>query len=111
LPRQLPDSRLPATQVLAGHLSPAAAALDLGGLARLLFFAAGVTRILHGILCRAAPSAGALYPTELYAVCGPLPDLPAGVYHFAPAEFRPASAARRRFPGPPGRIGRGASHR
>jgi SagB-type dehydrogenase family enzyme len=46
-----------------------------------------VTRILHGVLFRAAPSAGALYPTELYAVCGPLADLPAGVYHFAPAEF------------------------
>jgi SagB-type dehydrogenase family enzyme len=87
LPRELPESSLPATQVLSGQLSPAAAALDLAGLARLLFFAAGVTRILHGVLFRAAPSAGALYPTELYAVCGPLPDLPAGVYHFEPAEF------------------------
>jgi SagB-type dehydrogenase family enzyme len=28
-----------------------------------------------------------LYPTELYAVCGPLAELPAGVYHFEPAEF------------------------
>jgi SagB-type dehydrogenase family enzyme len=62
-------------------------ALDLAGLARLLFFSAGVTRILHGVLFRAAPSAGALYPTELYAVCGALADLPAGVYHFEPAEF------------------------
>jgi SagB-type dehydrogenase family enzyme len=87
LPRELPDSSLPATQVLAGHPSPGASALDLAGLARLLFFAAGVTRILHGVLFRAAPSAGALYPTELYAVCGPLADLPAGVYHFEPAEF------------------------
>ena len=87
LPRQLPESSLPATQVLSGHVAPAASALDLAGLARLLFFSAGVTRILHGVLFRAAPSAGALYPTELYAVCGPLPDLRAGVYHFAPAEF------------------------
>jgi SagB-type dehydrogenase family enzyme len=87
LPRQLPDSRLPATQVLSGHLPPVAAALDLAGLARLLFYAAGVTRILGGVLFRAAPSAGALYPTELYAVCGPLAGLPAGVYHFEPAEF------------------------
>jgi SagB-type dehydrogenase family enzyme len=87
LPRQLPESSLPATQVLAGPVPAPAAALDLGGLARLLFFAAGVTRILHGVLFRAAPSAGALYPTELYAVCAPLPDLPAGVYHFEPAEF------------------------
>ena len=87
LPRQLPNSSLPATQVLAGHASPPASALDLASLARLLFFSAGVTRILHGVLFRAAPSAGALYPTELYAVCGPLADLPAGVYHFEPAEF------------------------
>jgi SagB-type dehydrogenase family enzyme len=87
LPRELPDSGVPATQVLSGHVSAPASALDLAGLARLLFFAAGVTRILHGVLFRAAPSAGALYPTELYAVCGPLPGLPAGVYHFEPAEF------------------------
>jgi SagB-type dehydrogenase family enzyme len=87
LPRELPDSSLPATQVLSGYSSVPASALDLAGLARLLFFAAGVTRILHGVLFRAAPSAGALYPTELYAVCGPLPGLPAGVYHFEPAEF------------------------
>jgi SagB-type dehydrogenase family enzyme len=87
LPRELPESSLPATQVLSGRVSVSAAALDLAGLARLLFYAAGVTRILHGVLFRAAPSAGALYPTELYAVCGPLADLPAGVYHFEPAEF------------------------
>jgi SagB-type dehydrogenase family enzyme len=87
LPRELPESRLPATQVLSGQVSVSASALDLAGLARLLFFAAGVTRILHGVLFRAAPSAGALYPTELYAVCGPLVDLRAGVYHFEPAEF------------------------
>jgi hypothetical protein len=87
LPRQLPDSSLPATQVLSGHASPPASALDLASLARLLFFSAGVTRILHGVLFRAAPSAGALYPTQLYAVCSPLADLPAGVYHFEPAEF------------------------
>jgi SagB-type dehydrogenase family enzyme len=87
LPRELPESSLPATQVLSGHVPPAASTLDLAGLARLLFFSAGVTRILHGVLFRAAPSAGALYPTELYAVCGPLAGLPSGVYHFEPAEF------------------------
>jgi SagB-type dehydrogenase family enzyme len=87
LPLQLPESGMPAAQVLSGHASAPASALDLAGLARLLFFSAGVTRILHGVLFRAAPSAGALYPTQLYAVCGPLPDLRAGVYHFEPAEF------------------------
>src|SRR4029450_11269211 len=53
LPRQLPESTLPqsrppAPQVLSGHIAAPASALDLAGLARLLFYAAGVTRIQHG---------------------------------------------------------------
>jgi SagB-type dehydrogenase family enzyme len=87
LPRELPESSVAATEALSGRVSASASALDLAGLARLLFFSAGVTRFLHGVLFRAAPSAGALYPTEVYVVCGPLGDLPAGVYHFEPAEF------------------------
>jgi SagB-type dehydrogenase family enzyme len=87
LPRELPESSVPAIQVLAGHVPAPTSALDLAGLARLLFFSAGVTRFLQGVLFRAAPSAGALYPTEVYVVCGPLADLPAGVYHFEPAEY------------------------
>ena len=36
---------------------------------------------------RAAASAGALYPTEVYVVCGDLDGLRAGVYHFDPLNF------------------------
>jgi SagB-type dehydrogenase family enzyme len=52
---------------------------------------AGVTkRLLYPggeIAFRAAACAGALYPIEVYVVCGDLPGLPAGVYHFSPADF------------------------
>ena len=35
-----------------------------------------------------ASATGALYPIELYVVCGDItPDLTAGVYHFGPADF------------------------
>jgi SagB-type dehydrogenase family enzyme len=89
LPRVLPESELPAADVLSGHVPAPASAkgLELADLARLLFFSAGVTRLIRGMLFRAAPSAGALYPTEVYAVCGPVAGLRAGVYHFEPAEF------------------------
>ena len=60
-------------------------------LAKLFYFAAGITKrgvFLEGeILFRAAACTGALYHIELYLVCGDLPDLPAGVYHFGPHDF------------------------
>src|SRR2546422_41843 len=36
---------------------------------------------------RAAACAGALYPTEVYVVCGDIEGLDAGVYHFNPGDF------------------------
>jgi SagB-type dehydrogenase family enzyme len=50
---------------------------------RLLWAAQGVT---HSAGYRTAPSAGALYPLELFVVAGAVSDLPAGVYRYRPRE-------------------------
>src|SRR3989454_5465533 len=67
------------------------AAPDLEAVAQLLYLSAGTTRKRNypggEIYFRAAACTGALYEVELYLVCGDLANLPAGVYHFAPAEF------------------------
>jgi SagB-type dehydrogenase family enzyme len=64
--------------------------IDLGALARILRFGAGIIRtrrLAEGqdFRFRTYASAGALYPVELYVVGGDLPGLPAGVFHFDPA--------------------------
>ena len=47
---------------------------------------------------RAASATGALYPIELYVVCGDItPDLTAGVYHFGPADFSLTQLKKRRL--------------
>jgi len=50
---------------------------------KLLWAAQGITRPWGG---RTAPSAGALYPLELYLVAGNVEDLAPGVYKYEPAE-------------------------
>jgi SagB-type dehydrogenase family enzyme len=64
---------------------------DIKNLAELLFFSAGVTRVLkldYGTYyMRAASATGALYPIELYIICQDIPGLKAGVYHFCPGDF------------------------
>ncbi len=60
-------------------------------LGELLFLCAGVTRRRRyfggEMLFRAAACTGALYHIDVYVIAGPLPDLDAGVYHFAPERF------------------------
>ncbi len=55
--------------------------LRLTDISQLLWAAQGVNR-KNGM--RTAPSAGALYPLEIYLVVGNVDDLPAGVYKYLP---------------------------
>lgn len=56
--------------------------IGLDDLSRLLYAAQGITDERREF--RAAPSAGALYPIELYPVVHTVADLASGIYHYAP---------------------------
>lgn len=98
LPREVPETGVSTFQAL-GERMPAPGSLanpipahpTLAMLAHILFYSAGITKKKTypggDFFFRAAACAGALYPIEVYVVCADLPDLPAGVYHFSPADF------------------------
>ena len=95
LPRDLPRSGVPALSAVSAFNPPTErpvpASPSLPLLASLLYFSAGITKRKQypggEILFRAAACTGALYHIELYLVCGDLPELRAGVYHFGPGDF------------------------
>jgi len=92
LPRQVRQTGVAALSAIAARIPAETNAVpDLQAVAELLYLSAGITkeRTHPGgvIYFRAAACTGALYEVELYLVCGDLPGLDAGVYHFAPAEF------------------------
>jgi SagB-type dehydrogenase family enzyme len=92
LPDEMRQTGVAALSAIAETVpAQTSAAPDLQALAQLLYLSAGITRQRKysggEIYFRAAACTGALYEVELYLVCGDLSDLPAGVYHFAPAEF------------------------
>ncbi|MGI0070374.1 MAG: SagB family peptide dehydrogenase, partial [Nitrosopumilaceae archaeon] len=62
---------------------------DIDILTRILYYSAGVTKVINypgmgDVEFRAAACTGALYHTEIYVVCGNIDGLGAGVYHFDP---------------------------
>lgn len=59
----------------------AKAPLALAEVSQLLWAAQGITSPNGG---RTAPSAGALYPLEVYLLAGEVDNLPAGLYHYRP---------------------------
>jgi SagB-type dehydrogenase family enzyme len=90
LPRDVPQTGVAALSAIAQTIDRDSVP-DLRDLTRILYFSAGITksRAFPGgeIYFRAAACTGALYEIELYVVCGDLPDLAAGVYHFGPADM------------------------
>jgi SagB-type dehydrogenase family enzyme len=114
-PKPLPEPRLDGPVSVEQALSQrrsirryATASLQLADLGQLMWAAQGVTQPVEepppgfswewrgGM--RTAPSAGALYPLELYAVIGDVEELEPGVYLYMPVEHALARVAR---PDPP----------
>jgi SagB-type dehydrogenase family enzyme len=58
-------------------------AMSMAQLSQLLFAAQGITGKIYGQPLRSAPSAGALYPFEIYLVVNNVQDLPRGIYHYS----------------------------
>jgi SagB-type dehydrogenase family enzyme len=94
------DSRLlgiPALSAIAADVYPTVGEQvpDISMMTRILHYSAGITKTLRfawgQMPFRAAACTGALYHIELYLVCGDLPVLEAGVYHYDPRD----SALRR----------------
>lgn len=93
LPRDLELSGVSALTAVRGEVPiDLKTPVDLETITRLLFCANGLTRSLRAggqpYHFRAAPSAGALYPIEIYLAATQVEGLEAGLYHFSPADLR-----------------------
>ncbi len=98
LPRPDPQGEVTLQKALRERRSTrefAGSPVMLADIANLLWAAHGVTGPRGE---RTAPSAGALYPLEVYLLAGAVAGLPPGLYHYQPGEhaLAPVSAEDRR---------------
>jgi SagB-type dehydrogenase family enzyme len=77
--------------------------VSMGELSQILFAAQGITGESHGRKLRTAPSAGALYPMEIYVIAHTVKGLEPGIYHYDPfghvLELRESGDMRRALSG------------
>ncbi len=93
LPEHLSPSGMPALSAISA-VEPqveSEVVISIQTVAEIFHLSAGITKRKNypggEILFRAAACTGALYHIDLYLVCGDLPGLEAGVYHFGPHDF------------------------
>lgn len=94
LPLNVSPGQMTALEAISTNIQPSEDELhpDVGILARILHFSAGITKRIKypfpwgEMAFRAASCTGALYHIEIYLVCGDLPGLKAGVYHYDPSQ-------------------------
>ena len=86
LPSPLSEGQISVEQALRARRSVRGYSrdpLNLTEVSQLLWAAQGLT---HPDGLRTAPSAGALYPLDIYLLAGDVADLPTGVYHYRPQD-------------------------